>query len=157
MSGIERTAAFVACQTDVRPAKRQKVENARAAFQHLARTAGEGQWDAACEAVGFKPEFQLRPTDVETVSCFVNKYVRVRRTVDIRLGSLLLETVPARWTTSAGTCLGRRRCQLERPSPNQKLQSFLAQAARNDGQEQPHHGQDHGFPHPLQPAQWAAC
>ena len=23
--------------------------------------------------------------------------------------------------------------------------------------EQPHHGQDHGFPHPLQPAQWAAC
>ena len=22
--------------------------------------------------------------------------------------------------------------------------------------EQPHHGQDHGFPHPLQPAQWAA-
>ena len=50
MSGIERTAAFVACQTDVRPAKRQKVENARAAFQHLARTAGEGQWDAACEA-----------------------------------------------------------------------------------------------------------
>ena len=82
MSGIERTAAFVACQTDVRPAKRQKVENARAAFQHLARTAGEGQWDAACEAVGFKPEFQLRPTDVETVSCFVNKYVRVRRNAE---------------------------------------------------------------------------
>ena len=51
---------------------------------------------------------------------------------------------------------GPEACQLERPSPNQKQQSFLAQAARNDGQEQPHHGQDHGFPHPLQPAQWAA-
>ena len=55
MSGIERTAVFVASQADVRLAKRQKAENARAAFQHLARTVGEGQWDAVCEADPTRP------------------------------------------------------------------------------------------------------
>ena len=30
-------------------------------------------------------------------------------------------------------------------------------SAARCAKEQPHHGQDHGFPHPLQPAQWAAC
>ena len=42
-------------QTGVRTSKRQKAENARAAFQHLARTVGEGQWDAVCEADPTRP------------------------------------------------------------------------------------------------------
>ena len=40
------------------------------------------------------------------------------------------------------------------------LTDLMARVTRDrpDGaKEQPHHGQDHGFPHPLQPAQWAAC